>query len=228
MAQRKPSEGVERYPRLFLEALAYHEAGHAVMAALLQLPIASVAIGPACDEPGYNGKVHLDLDACGEVPRYKAVLLEVASERAEQLCPRHSEFRTIHKRHPHLKPFSLGLKGDLASGFEIAKVVYLLMGLAESTARRQFKTEYREPAADLIGLNAAAVHRLAECLTRTHLLPGAEATSLILADGPLKHGGLLTHFGYPEEGTTLAARETTEAPAVPSGTSKMLPRSPGT
>jgi hypothetical protein len=179
---------------LFIEALAYHESGHAVMAVLLDLPIAKVGIGPGCDNPGFNGKVDLNPDG-GPQPAYKVALLEVASERAERLCPRYDLFRSIHKKHAHLKPFSLGLRGDLVNGFAAISHAYILLGLAKSTARQRFKHDYRDVAAALIDLNADAVRRLAERLVRENALGGADATAVILADGPLKRGRHLDRFG---------------------------------
>jgi len=200
MARRKPPIDSERYPSIYIEALAYHEAGHAVMAVLLELPIARIAIGPACDSPEYNGKVFLDPETCPQkLPIFKVGLIEVASEQAEKLCPRYDQFRTIHKKHPHLKPFTLGVKADLISGFEAVKVTYRLMRLAESTAKKQFKSEDRDRAAKLIDLNREAVCRLAERLMQNHELDGAAATSVVLAGGPLKHAGLLLYCRFPEQ-----------------------------
>src|SRR5262245_33543037 len=46
----------EPFPDLFVEALAYHEAGHVLMAVLFNAPIKYVAIADRCAEPGYNGR----------------------------------------------------------------------------------------------------------------------------------------------------------------------------
>jgi len=200
MPMAKKKAQTDPYPPLYIEALAYHESGHAVMAVLLDLPISKIVIGPACEDPEYNGRVILDLDSCSKkIPIFKAGLLEVASEQAEKLCPRFDQFKTIHKSYPLLKPFKLGVKADLIRGFEAVSVVYVLLGLAESTAKRQFKVEYRDRAAKLIEMNATAVCRLAEGLIQQNALSGSDAAAVILSDGPLKDGGLLKRFGQFEQ-----------------------------
>lgn len=198
MPRTKPVAAEERFPPVYIEALAYHEAGHAVMAVLLELPISKVGIGPGCDDPAYNGRVFLDLVACAKMPIFKAGLIEVASEEAEKLSLNFAQFANIHKRHRHLKPFRNGVRNDITNGFQAVMITYQLLGLAESTAKQRFKAEYRNVAAKLIQLNAEAVRRLAGHLRQNHCTDGPEATSLILADGALKHGGLLRHFGFPE------------------------------
>jgi hypothetical protein len=163
------------------------------MTVLLGLPIAKVGIGPACAGTRFNAKV--DLDNCPRpVQALEVALMAVASEPAERLCPNYDQFRSIHKRHPHLEPFRRGAKNDLVSGFEAVKATYILLGLAEGTAKRRFKAEFRDPAADVIDLNAGAVCRLAERLIQSNALDGAAATAEILADGPLQQADHLNHL----------------------------------
>jgi hypothetical protein len=200
MTRKKPPVAAEeeRFPPVYIEALAYHEAGHAVMAVLLELPISKVGIGPGCDDPAFNGRVFLDLEACAKMPVFKAGLIEVASEAAEKLSPNFAQFATIHKRYPHLKPFRNGVRNDIAHGFQAVMITYQLLRLAESTTKQRFKAEYRDIAAKLIELNSEAVCRLAGHLRQSHSTDGLTTTSIILADGPLQHGGLLRHFRFPE------------------------------
>lgn len=195
---KKPSAPVDPFPPIYIEALAYHEAGHAVMAALLGVSVTKIGIGPGCDDPTCNGRVFLDLEACPKLPIFKVGLLEVASEPAEKLSPNFDQFGGMHKVHRHLKPFRNGVRNDLASVFAAVMIVYQLSHLAESTAKQRFKIEYRDVAAGLIRLNSDAVIRLANHLRTEHNIDGEAATAIILADGPLKDGGLLRDFGLPE------------------------------
>src|SRR5437899_2133643 len=107
-----------RFPAIYLEALAYHEAGHAVMAVLLNLRIETVVIGPRCTHNDFNGWVNLGpASAALMISRNKLALLEVASEPAEKLAPSYDQFGSMHKVYRHLKPFKLGVRNDLARGF---------------------------------------------------------------------------------------------------------------
>src|SRR4051812_23780956 len=137
---RVSSVADELYPPVYLEALAYHEAGHAVMAVLLDIPIEKVAIGPRCTDPEFNGRVFLDLRACPKkLSMLSAALLEVASEPAEKIAPSFDQFASLHRVYRHLRPFRIGLRNDLARGFEAVMPVFALMRYAESTAKRQFR-----------------------------------------------------------------------------------------
>jgi hypothetical protein len=197
---KKPRTEPDPFPPVFIEALAYHESGHAVMAVLLDVPMHRIVIGPTCDDPDFNGKVELDLAATGDrMQVYKSGLVHVASEPAEKLAPNHGLFATMHKTHRHLKPFSRGLRSDLIRGFNAVAVTYHLLGLAESTALKQFKREYRDLAHHLLDVPVMrdAVHRLAGVLTGRHALSGEEAKAMILADGPLTDDGLLAKWHFP-------------------------------
>lgn len=196
------------FPPVFIEALAYHESGHAVMAVLLDVPMARVVIGPACDDPAFNGKVELDLSATeGQMQIYKSGLVQVASEPAEKLAPNHARFATLHKTYRHLKPFSRGVRSDLNQAFNAVAVVYQLLGLAENTALKQFKREYRDFAHRLFEITVlrAAVRRLAHVLMGKYELTGEEARETILGEGPLSDNGLLakSHFPQPSPTTEL-------------------------
>jgi len=199
--KKKPRAGDEKYPSLYLEALAYHEAGHAVMAVLLCIPMEEITIGPACNHATFNARVDLDLTTSGnKLPLFKVGLVRVASEPAEKLAPNYSRFATMHKTYPHLKPFRIGVRSDRAKAFNDVCVVYQLLGLAKSTAMRQFKQQYRDLAHELfkIQVNCNAVHRLANALIKRLHLTGAEAKSIILAEGPLFDDGLFEMCGFTE------------------------------
>jgi len=182
-AKRTPKDP---YPALYLEALAYHEAGHAVMAVLLGIPIEKVVIGPNCTEPGFNGRVFLDFATLGHrLSARDAALITVASESAERLAPSFSEFATLHKVHRHLKPFRTGVRNDLAIAFSTVMTVYALLGLAESSAKQRFKDEYRDLAAAFIELTAPAVRELAQRLERRLELDGLEVAGIVRESGPV-------------------------------------------
>ena len=188
------------YPPVFMEALAYHESGHAVMAVLLDVPITRVVIGPACDDPYFNGKVELDLAATdNRLPVYKSGLIHVASEASEELAPHHVQFAALHKTCKFLKPFSRGLKADRIHGFNaVASSIYLL-GVTQGTALKMFKRDYRDLAHLLFEVPVLrdAVHRLAGVLMGRHELIGSEARTVILSGGPLTDGGLLAKWHFP-------------------------------
>ena len=195
MADRKNPAPVLPYTDLYLEALAFHESGHAVMCVLLDIPILKVVIGPACERPDDNGRVHIDFERKnGEVPVYKAALLCVASEASEKLSPRFDEFKTLGKRDPNSGTFRQGVRNDLIQGFGAVMINYKLQGLAESTAKAAFKREYRDVAAKIITLNADAVVRFARVLETLYAVAGEEAERIILEQGPLQDGGLLDEF----------------------------------
>lgn len=199
-APKKSQAVVDPWPPIFMEALACHETGHAVMAVLLNVPMTRIVIGPACDDPNFNAKVELDLEAINrQMQYYKSGLVHVASEPAEKLAPNHGQFAAMHKTCRHLKPLSVGVKSDLILGLNSVAVIYQLLGLAESTARQQFKREYRDLAHLLfdIPVNNAAVHRLAKTLMTRHELSGEEAKSVILSKGPLTDAGLLKKWQAP-------------------------------
>jgi hypothetical protein len=198
MATKAIAVDHERYPPLYLEALAYHEAGHAFMAVLLGLPIDRVAIGPACDDPEFNGRVFLDAEPDAKLPMYQAGLLEVASEPSEKLAPNFARFASMHKTHRHLKPFRLGVRNDLVRGFNAVAPVYILLGFARSTAKQRFKEEYRDTAAELININCDAVCRLALHIRRNLLVDGAAAAAVLLRRGRLRHGGVFDRKSFPE------------------------------
>jgi hypothetical protein len=199
-------------PEPYLEALAYHEAGHAVMAVLLGVRIERVVIGPACEEQELNGRVFLR-ETGGQIPAYVVILMAVASEAAEQLAPAFAEASSLHKTHKHLTPFRNGVQNDLAQGFEVAAMAYTLMGHAESTARRLFRTEYRDLAAGLVALAARAVHRLARKLKSTHSLDGQEVVEIVNRAGPGRRteegqrlGAALAHLQFDSLNLAAARR----------------------
>jgi hypothetical protein len=170
-----------------LEALAYHEAGHAVMAVLLDIPIEKVVIGPRCTDPEFNGRVIIDVSACPSVlPGFMAALLNVASEPAEKMAPSYNKFASIHRVHRHLKPFNTGVRNDLIHGFHAVMPAYALMGYAEGAAKKLFKAQYRVVAAALIEAKSMAVHRLARRLQRELELSGSQVVAVVQRAGPLR------------------------------------------
>jgi hypothetical protein len=186
---------VREYPPIYLEALAYHEAGHAVVAVLLEMPIKKIVIGPACTEKGFNGLVKLDLDQT-TVLSWKCALMLCASEHSEKLSENYARFATLHEGHDGLTRFSIGVRSDLIQGFRAAGPIYDMMGLAPKTARAYFKREYRDLVRDILNVpvNQLAVHRLAACLQERLQLDGHEAKAIVLEQGPLRDGGLLNRW----------------------------------
>jgi len=185
----KRAKPPDSFPSVYREALAYHEAGHAVMACLLKLPIMRIVIGPNCndqEDPNLDGKVYLDLSQIVEVPGYITALLAVASEPAEKLAPSYAQFATLHKVHQHLKPFRNGLRNDLIQGYKCVAMVYQRQGFAESTALQHFKRTYRDLAGVMIPVKAKAVHAIAGCLQDRLELDGQEAAELVKHTGPLE------------------------------------------
>ncbi len=177
----------ERYPRVFLEALAYHEAGHAVMAVLLNVPVSRVVIGPSCTDPDFNGQVILDLpEGANGLPCFVMALLDVASEPAEKMAPSYEQFASMHKVHRHLKPLKIGTRNDITKGFMAVAPVYFILSYAESTAKQRFKSEYRDLADALINTKAIAVHRLARRLEHELELDGPEVTAIVRRAGPAR------------------------------------------
>lgn len=198
--KRDPSSP-DPFPRIFVEALAYHESGHAVMAALLGVPIIRIVIGPACDDPDFNGKVELGFPPSGDAsPVYQSVLIRIASEPAEKLAPHHAQFAILHKTHRHLKPFNLGVRSDLMRALNtLGMSIYGVMGLTEATARQYFKRDYRDVAHRLFEVPVLqnAVRRLAGVLMERYELTDEQAREVILSEGPLSDDGLLTEWGFP-------------------------------
>jgi hypothetical protein len=114
--------------------------------------------------------------------------------------PNHALFATVHKTHRLLKPFSRGVRSDLNQAFNAVAMVYQLLGLAESTALKQFKREYRDLAHRLFEVPVLrdAIHRLANVLMGKYELTGEEARETILGEGPLSDNGLLAKSRFPQ------------------------------
>lgn len=197
-SEKNEAAGVERFPPLFIEALAYHEAGHAVMAALLNVPILRVVIGPACEVPNTLGIVEFDYNAEPSIRRDKFAMISVASEPVVRLAPNHTQLATLHSTRRHQAMLTRAVRYDLRKAFHCLLPVYEALGYSESTARRELKDRYRDLAQALfeVPVNRAAVHHLASVLMTRHATSGAEATASILAGGPLTTEGLLEQFGH--------------------------------
>lgn len=164
----------ELFPPLFVEALAYHEAGHVLMAVLFDAPIRNVAIAERCKEPGFNGHTAFDWETRKEpIPALLYALICVGSEPSEKLAPNFAEFKSLHKKYRHLYFFAAGLRNDINRGF-LAMDVYPLMGFAESTARMYFKRDVRDPAEKIVQLNAKNVIAFAEHLRKVRYVEASE------------------------------------------------------
>lgn len=183
------------FPPLLLEALAYPEAGHASMAALFDVPIKHVALAERCQQPEFNAHTVFDFAAVEpkEIPAIKYAIIAAASEHSEQLSPKFPEFKSLHKRYSHLRPFNIGVRNDLIHGLN-AMVGYMVLGLAESTAKQYFKRDVREPAGRLVAVNARVVTALAENLRQHHFMTGQEVRELVSANGGLTTAGILKRF----------------------------------
>ena len=181
-------------PSIFVEALAYHEAGHVVMAVLFDAPIRHVAIADRCEVPGFNGRTEFDWKSRKKpMPALCYGLLCVGSEASEKLSPHFDEFKSLHKKHRHLKPFSSGVRNDIITGLN-SMVHYQLLGYSESTAKQQFKLEVREPAEQIVRLNAKNVVAFAEYLREKRFVDGAKAKKIILSADELTTGDVLSRY----------------------------------
>lgn len=146
-----------KYTPLWVEALAYHEAGHAVMGLLLGVRVVRIVIAEACDMADSNGITeYADLK---KVSRLQYALCQLASEPAERLAPNYPSFKT-------LRGFATGRRNDKNVAFQTLAPVYLFLRLAESTARRSFR-ERTQPLLSRImdqPENQAVVHEVAAYL----------------------------------------------------------------
>lgn len=194
MSQPPPAAATKEFTPAHLEALAYREAGRAVMAILIGVPLKGITIGPKCTD-GFISKIDLDSKACPEVATYKFSLICVASEPAGKL------YATLNR--PPLPPdltkqLRVAARNDLVNGYNALTTAFRMMGYADSTARGLYKKQYRDLAAELfdIPLIRAAVQRLAELLARRHQVSGKVAASVVREGGPLTDNGLLqTYLG---------------------------------
>ena len=191
MAKKKIQDA---FPPIFVEALAYHEAGHVVMAVLFDAPIRHVAIADRCEEPGFNGRTEFHWERRKKpMPGIRYGLMCVASESSEKLSPHFDEFKSLHKKHRHLKPFSSGVRNDIITGLN-AMVHYQLLGYSESTAKQQFKLEVREPAEQIVRMNAKNVIAFAEYLREKWFVDGAKAKKIMFSAGELTTGDVLSRY----------------------------------
>jgi hypothetical protein len=153
-ATRTVSRPRSLYTWLWIEALAYHEAGHAIMGLLFRIPVVQVAIAEACELEDSNGSTEYG-DLAG-VSRLDYALCLLASEPAEKLAPHFQQFSK-------LRGFATGRRNDRALAFEALAPVYQALGLAESTARRRFRERTGPFLARIMEQpeNQAVVHELA-------------------------------------------------------------------
>ena len=73
-------------------------------------------------------------------------------------------------------------------------VHYSLLGYSGSTAKQHFKQEVREPAEQIMQLNATSVVTFAEYLRQERFVDGAKAKKVILSCGALTTGEVLTRY----------------------------------
>ena len=146
-----------KYTPLWVEGLAYHEAGHAVMGLLLGIRVARIAIAEACDLADSNGITeYTDLKG---ISGLKYALCQLASAPAEKLAPNYPRFRT-------LRGFAAGRRNDQNLAFEVFIPVYQFARLAESTARQSFRKRTRPLLSRITERpeNQAVVHEVAAYL----------------------------------------------------------------
>ena len=155
------------YSPLYVEALAYHEAGHALICLVFGIPIIRIVIAEACDDEGFNGQVVPGGEE--NISYIHCALMLLASAPAEKLSPNYRRFGSI-------KRFSVGRRNDRINAFHLMAPLYRMMRYAESTALRAFRENTREPLAIIMAhpKNIRVVKAIAKMLMIKKRLEGDE------------------------------------------------------
>ena len=196
---RKSEQGQPTLRDLWFESAAYHQAGHGVMAVLLDISVAALEITPLGFGHGVQmGIAFADAVIAAPPPLEHSLLMLVASEPGEKLAPHYGHLAALHTDHRRPLPLTHVSKHDVKDGLRHASVAFRGWGLDWGTLRRSLTREVRGPAHLLFEtpVNRAAVHRLAESLMTRHALTGPEVCAAALAGGPLmRFGSLEERFG---------------------------------
>jgi hypothetical protein len=196
------------WPQEILEALAYHEMGHAMTAVHYGLLInwVWIADGKARAphvhrEPGVEGEVasasHVergDLETLGE-HMLAQVVSGCAPEASEKLNPRYKEY----KERPPEDPFNIfmpssglsrGSINDVRTAFRMILPVYTVLGLSQFDSTRAFQRFFRMPTHKLMTMYKPQIEALVPQLVEKRFMTGHEVHAAICAAG---HGTVECH-----------------------------------
>lgn len=189
------------WPAKLVEAISFHEAGHALMALHHGIRIKQVwaADGRSCSEHGENATIHGMTEFKKDVPisLFVSAMLNVAPESAEKFAPHYDEFKNIHKENPEFydtladdaegKPFVgdyfNGTHNDLSLAFGTVAPFYQLMGMSYEEGLAAFDQEFRIPAENVMRSYRKQITALAEKLIEKRSLEGDEVHNIVCGSG---------------------------------------------
>jgi hypothetical protein len=187
-----------RFPDVWYEGLAYHEAGRTVAAiAVLEIPIKRVSLGYLSEDPAMNSLFELDSKGRRSLPaspiRVAAVLL--TPQFAARLAPRYEELRTLHLRKRHLPPFEGGYRQPMRDARSAFAHIYEQAGLAESTARIWFRRDALKPIARFCETNLPIIRAVADFLYAEKQASGEQIAAVVARTGSIDASPLRLRSG---------------------------------
>jgi hypothetical protein len=206
------------WPEMLREALAYHEAGHAIMAAHHGLTIIDMWIADGRPErageyPEIHGECLVANNKSPDVVDHMFipyVFQIVGPVGSEPLAPHRKEFSKLEKKYPDFFPnskphhsetchdrhcpdrdFLSGTLADIERAFAMLLPIYQLLVPNERTALMAFGHEFRIPTVNALKQYEPVVHALARVMIDKRYIKGDEAHAIICQNNPENMPGCL-------------------------------------
>ncbi len=193
------------WPRPVLEAVGWHEAGHALLAAYWGLKIAQIWIGDGRKNCLMGDKVEVagttlsmmfmhnpPTDEEKWMGKHTGVYQSIGPWFSERLAPAYDTFKDLHVTYKEFFPvgrFIDGAQLDLEAALSMILPMYQSVGLNYFSAGEMFNLEFMHPAEHIVHQHEEQLRALVAALVDKRVLSGEEIHDVMCHAG--KTGGRL-------------------------------------